>query len=1251
MRTINIKLSTINIFISVVFLVMALLLSGSVYFLTQAIEAERLAVERRAEYKQLGIDLSDASDYLTDEVRKYVVTTNEEHLDYYWEEIYVTKTRDKVLEQLDKLGTPQEEVDLLAEAKANSDALVNTETRGMRLVLEVKGVAESDMPSDVAAYKLSPEDESLDDATKLMKAREIMFDQQYHEDRRIIMKPIAEFQTMMHTRVDNDVEEARNGMRIAVTILIVLSVVIPLGMGGILWGVWYFLSIPIGLYTNHLKNEGSLESESMQLQPIGVIELQILAETFNKLLIDLQLVMTENKEQMWQSTGQSTLNDRIRGQQEITTLAENVIQCLAEYLNAQVGVLALHHDDDIFHLTASYAYDVRKGIRTNFKIGEGLIGQAAYEKKRFVVTDLPEGYMPVSSLLGERIPTNVLVAPFMYEGNVIGVIEIGSLYSFGKKDMNFIDSIMENIAIAFHTALSRERMQELLEKTQQQSQILQTQQESLKIANEELKSQQEELQSSNEELETQTKALQFSEVRLKEKQVELEKTNVQLEDQADKLERSRNDLQQKQFDLDKQNNELKAAQVELERKAEELTLTSKYKSEFLANMSHELRTPLNSLLILSKILADNNEGNLTDEQVESAQIIYSGGNDLLHLINEILDLSKIEAGRMEFNFESIMLSELADIMQFQFSHVAEEKEFKFEINLANDLPVTIQTDGKRTGQIIKNLLSNAFKFTEKGSVTLSMFLPSLTVNLSNSKLSPSRAVAIQVKDTGIGMTPEQQKIVFEAFQQADGSTSRKYGGTGLGLSISRELATQLGGEITLESVYGRGSTFTLYLPIEDEKLEIERQEPEVGSQESGVGNSLRDSVEETIDDIYIDMLDDIEDGAEPLLLIIEDDKKFAKIVQNMAKKKGFRCIVSRDGRQGLDMALHHIPSAILLDLKLPNMSGWDILNVLKANTDTRHIPIHIMSVEDETMGAYQQGAVGYLTKPVSSDDLENVFQRIEQFVHHGIKRILLVEDDMVLRQSIRQLLHDNDIKIIETDMGKTALDWLRKEAFDCMILDLNLSDITGFDVLNVIRQDNTINKCPIIVYTGKELSQDESNLLRQYTDSIIIKGVKSPERLLDETALFLHRVVADMPQEKQATIKQLYDKEKALAGKKILIVDDDMRNAFALSKLLSDKGMEITLAGNGKHALKQLEQESDIDIILMDVMMPVMDGYETIKQIRQQTRFKYIPIIALTAKAMKGDREKCIQAGANDYLSKPIDNERLFSMLRVWMYR
>ncbi|MFZ6029045.1 MAG: response regulator [Chloroflexota bacterium] len=932
-------------------------------------------------------------------------------------------------------------------------------------------------------------------------------------------------------------------------------------------------------------------------------------------------------EQMWQTAGQALLNERMRGEQDAHTLASNVIQQLCQYLEARMGVIYVV-EDNALKLADSYAYR-RESFPQQFQIGEDLIGQAAREQ-RTIKVNIPDGYLPAAPTSSTQVPPKrFLIAPMVYDGSVTGVIEIGQLVDFTPVQEAFLAKALESVAIAFTTAQARARVDELLTRTQQQAS--------------ELQAQEEELRATNEELEAQTESLRASEVKLKANQAALEAANVELEEKAQAL------LQQ-QEKVDQQNREL-------ERKAEELALASKYKSEFLANMSHELRTPLNSMLILAGMLAKNEDGNLSGDQVQSAQVIHSGGTDLLNLINEILDLAKVEAGKMEFHFAPMEWDVLLGRMHAQFDPLAQRKGLQFITTVANNAPPGIVTDSQRLAQIVKNLLSNAFKFTEQGNVTLTVTRPPAGANLSASGLTPDTAIAISVSDTGIGMTPEQQKVVFEAFQQADGSTSRQYGGTGLGLAITREMTQHLGGQVALESEPGKGSTFTIYLPIEHAASQpdaaTEQQTERKGQAPSTrVATTTRSQTPAPAEQPppIPDDRNDLQPG-DKTLLIVEDDPKFAKIVLDYAHKKGFKGIISANGENALKLSKTCCPAAIILDLKLPGISGWDVLDVLKDDPDLRHIPVHIMSADSEDLSAYQRGAMGFLTKPIDPQSLESAFTKIEGFIAGKIKSLLLVEDDQALRLSVKKLLEGSDVAIREAATGQAALEQLASQHFDCMIVDLSLPDISGFELLSRMDKDETVPKCPVIVYTGRELTKEESQELLKYTDSVIVKGVKSPERLLDETALFLHRVVADMPDEMQLAIRRLHDPEAALKGKQILIVDDDARNAFALSKLLSEKGVKMHIAASAQKAFEILAHSPNISLILTDIMMPVMDGYEFIRTLRGQSSYQSLPIIALTAKAMKGDREKCLEAGANDYLSKPVDPERLFSLLRVWINR
>jgi PAS domain S-box-containing protein len=736
---------------------------------------------------------------------------------------------------------------------------------------------------------------------------------------------------------------------------------------------------------------------------------------------------------------------------------------------------------------------------------------------------------------------------------------------------------------------------------------------------EELKTQQEELKQMNEELEEQTQ-------NLKQQQEELQMTNEELEEQTQSLEAK--------------NLEVETSKKDIEQKTKQLEISSRYKSEFLANMSHELRTPLNSLLILSKDLSENRNKNLNDIQVESAEIIYKSGCDLLVLINEVLDLSKIEAGKMDLNIKAVSISKFTNELIREFRHHADQKGLKLNAKLEKDLPEFIHSDSQRLNQILKNLLSNAIKFTEKGSVSISI------------NRNTASTIIISIADTGIGIAEEKQQAIFEAFQQAEGGISRKFGGTGLGLSISRELAKLLGGEIKLSSKLNEGAIFYLIIPLE------------IVQENNHMNISITDIYQENKSNLYKQHLlnepeylnyPSIEDDRKEItvddktVLIIEDDLKFAAIILKQANKKGFKCLSAATGEDGLALALKYNPQAIILDMVLPGITGKDVLYELKANPSMRHIPVHVFSSNERSLEPIREGAIEYLMKPVAKEDLEEAFNRIEKFVNRKMKNLLIVEDNENSRKAMRILIGNGDVQCFEAETGKEALAKYEQNQIDCIILDIGLPDMSGFELIHKLENIKDHNLPPIIVYTGKELTKEENNELEKYAESIIIKGVKSEERLLDETALFLHRTINNLPKSKQVIINNLYDKESIFHSKKILLVDDNMRNLFALSKILKERDMKIIKAENGIACLEMLELHPEIDLVLMDIMMPEMDGYEAMKKIRAQMKFKNLPIIALTAKAMKDDKQKCIDAGANDYITKPIDVERLLSLMRVWL--
>ena len=965
----------------------------------------------------------------------------------------------------------------------------------------------------------------------------------------------------------------------------------------------------------------------------------ILGKSIMRMKNNLLNMSTENEHDNWLKTGQAELSDKMRGDQNTIDLAQNVISYIAEYTKSQIGTIYLNGNGNKFKLAGSYAYKKRKNLSNEFEIGEGLIGQCALEKKTILITNVPDDYIQINSGVGERIPLSILVTPLLYDGKVHGVIELGAFHEFCDLEMNFLEQATENIAIAFHSAVARVKVKELLEETQNQAAELQAQQEELRVT--------------NEELEEQTQNLLRSEEELKSQREELQASNEELGKQTEAL-------KERQAEIEEKNNALETATVEIEKKAEELEVSSKYKSEFLANMSHELRTPLNSIQILSKLLMENKYNNLNEKQITFAKTINSSGSDLLNLINEILDLSKIEAGKMNLNLEDVALDYLPTYVKQNFEHLTGEKGLYLKVEMENKLPENIISDRQRIEQIVKNLLSNAIKFTEKGGITVKIGRPSKEMDLSNSGLSQDSSIYLQVLDTGIGIPEEKKDLIFQAFQQADGTTSRKFGGTGLGLSISLQLAKLMGGEIQVTSEVGKGSTFTLFLPetiVPAEKIS-NKIEQKKRDDSSVIKNREveQTSIEETkkpaqnVNDIKDDR-HNISEG-DRSILIIEDDANFAKVLFDFTREKGYKSVIAEDGEAGLQLANQYKPSAILLDVGLPRIDGWTVMERLKDNAGTRHIPVYFISGHDKRMAAMNMGAIGYLQKPVSPEGLDSALSKIDRTISKDIKKLLIVEDDKVMRESIIELIGNGDVSITASDKGEHAFELLHKEEFDCMVLDLGLSDISGFELIEKVKSDKKIAELPIIIYTGKELNKKEETKLRKHSESIIVKGAKSPERLLDEVSLFLHRVEKNLPKEKQEKIRQLHDTgDNVFKNKKILLVDDDIRNIFALSSVLEEKDIEVITAENGQEAIDTLKYNDGVNLILMDIMMPEMDGFEAIGKIRKLNDYAKLPIIALTAKAMKGDRQKCIDAGANDYLSKPVDIEKLLSLLQVWLYK
>jgi CheY-like chemotaxis protein/signal transduction histidine kinase/HAMP domain-containing protein len=920
----------------------------------------------------------------------------------------------------------------------------------------------------------------------------------------------------------------------------------------------------------------------------------------------------ESQAEVWLKTAQNHLGEKLHGDQELQGLATAVIGFLAEGIHGQVGCLyLLDEKTQRLNLQGSYACAAGE-VPAGFALGEGLVGQAAADGRILLLGDIPADYLRIGSAVGATLPRHLLIVPFHFEERLLGVVELASLDPFTDLEQEFVSRACDILGSGFSMALARRDMQQLLKTTLRQAQ--------------ELRVQQEEMAAINEELEEQTQALKGSERMLKTQQEELRATNEELEEQTQALELQKEKMQESNRDLEK-------ARQELERKAHDLEMASQFKSDFLANMSHELRTPLNSLLILARDLMENRGGNLLPQQVESAEVIHNSGIDLLNLINDILDLAKIEAGRMDLFEEELPLCDLADALKARFLPQARKKGIELRVHLEEGASEAIRSDRQRLEQVLNNLVSNAVKFTETGSVEVAF--------ASRADSSPAESqIEISVRDTGIGIPADQLHGIFEAFKQGDSGTSRRFGGTGLGLAIARNLAGLLGGSITVESAVGTGSTFTVL-------LSRVRNLPSLPAAPLPQPWPLPASAPAIAMPAVADDRRGLEEG-ERSILIVEDDPVFAATLRDVCRAKDFKAICALTGEEGLGLARAHPPTAVILDLRLPGMSGWQVLETLKADSGLRHIPVHIISCEDPTRDVYARGAVGFLTKPATREELEGSLKNLEAVINKSIKDLLLVEDDDVLRGSIERLLAHDDIAVTGAPSGAAALAALEEKDFDCMVLDLGLPDMSGFELLKRLRADQRCAALPVIVYTGRELSREEERELREVSESIIVKGAKSEERLVDETALFLHRVVDKLGKSQQQVIINLHDRDFYLLDKKVLLVDDDMRNLFALSKVLEDRGLQVVKAEAGDKALSILREGADVDLILMDIMMPGLDGYQTTRAIRELGI--RIPIIALTAKAMKEDRDKCLAAGTNDYLAKPIDIDRLMSMIRVWLY-
>jgi len=971
-------------------------------------------------------------------------------------------------------------------------------------------------------------------------------------------------------------------------------------------------------------------------------EVAELKDNINEMIRNLRDTTRKNTEQDWLKTNLARFSRTLQGQRDLAAVSRLILSDLAPLVHAQQGlfyVVDSAGEEPVLSLLASYAHNDPELTTNRFRLGEGLIGQCARDRRIVHLTELPPDYIRIHSGLGEAPPRDLVVLPVLFEGDVKAILELGTVDRFDDIRLNFLEQLAESIGIVVNTIEANMRTEGLLKQSQALTEGLQAQQEALT--------------ETNKRLEQQARSLQQSEELLKKQQDELQKTNLELEEKAQLLSSQKAELEQK-------NSEIEQARVALEEKAEQMALISKYKSEFLARMSHELRTPLNSLLILSQILSENADGNLTPKQVGFAQTIHSSGSDLLDLINDILDLSKIESGTMAIDISPVSFTEVRKFVDSTFRQVADVKGLAFEVELDPALPPVMQTDAKRLQQVLKNLLSNAFKFTERGRVTLRAGVAKSGWNPEQDILNAAHTVvAFTVTDTGIGIPKEKHGAIFEAFQQGDGTTSRKYGGTGLGLSISRQITRLLGGEIRLQSAPGQGSTFTLYLPVTYPSHSVDMpgaaEAPVTVSTTAdpafklGTGSS-RAMLAPVVERAVNDDRGSIRPG-DRVLLIVEDDPHFAEILLDLARERGFRGLVTHRADKALALAREYLPTAITLDLRLPDADGWTVLDRLKHDWVTRHIPVHVMSVDEDWQRGLRFGAVDFLTKPVSKDLLSGALASLHAFIDRPVKRLLVVEDDDAQRQSITELIGGADVEITGAATGAQALELLTGGGFDCMVLDLGLPDMTGFELVQRVKSEVGLRKLPTIVYTGKELTRKEELELRRLAESVVLKDARSPERLLDETALFLHRVAAMMPESKRGMLERLHKADPVLAGRKVLIVDDDVRNIFALTTFLEQSRMEVSYAESGREGIARLQQAPGIEAVLMDVMMPELDGYETIREIREMSQFRSLPIIAVTAKAMKGDREKCIEAGATDYIPKPVDRDHLLSLLRVWLSR
>ena len=936
------------------------------------------------------------------------------------------------------------------------------------------------------------------------------------------------------------------------------------------------------------------------------------AGPLNRMAESLQNSFTALEEKEWLSSSIAQLNDRMMGEKSMESLAVDILEHLTTHTRSHVAAIYLQAEDNQLHLTGSYAL-AGGGVKQTLKIGEGIAGEAFRSDKVILVQHIPDNGTTVSYATGETKPKNIVAIAITRHNTPLGVIELGAMEDYSPRQLEFLKAVAGNIGLAFYGTQSRLRLQELLEETQAQSEELQTQHS--------------ELENINAELEAQGQKLLASEEELRVQQEELMQSNQELEERTGLLEEKNALIEQRNIDI--------------QQKSLELEQSTKYKSEFLANMSHELRTPLNSILLLSKLMTESED--LDEQYIEYAEVMQSSGQGLLTLIDEILDLSKIESGKMTLEISEVPLAEITSDMQMLFNPMARDKNLDLNIETDSETPKILHTDKLRLEQVLKNLLSNAIKFTSQGSVTLHV-----------SHDEAKEKVSFKVTDTGIGIPKDKLRMVFEAFQQADGSTQRKYGGTGLGLSISRELARLLGGEIQLKSTEGEGSEFTLVVPVNFEEAtelpaQVHEEIPAYVVQEAEIQPErfVTDRIPQQIEDDR----DDIKQG-DKVILIIEDDTAFAKILLDFSRTKNYKVIVAVRGDVGIEMAQHFKPLAILLDIQLPIMDGWQVMEALKSNPETKPIPVHIMSSMKFKQESLLRGAVDFINKPFALEQMQEIFSKLEHALNRSPKKVLIVEENEQHAKALSYFLSANNITTDIANNVSDSIDSLHNREIDCVILDMGVPDKTAYETLETIKQNKGLEQLPIIVFTGKNLSKGEESRIKKYADSIVVKTAYSYQRILDEAGLFLHLVEEKNKKkhERTAGFGNEGELRNILKDKTVLIADDDVRNIFSLTKALEIHGMKVIPAMDGKEALKVLEKEPGVDVVLMDMMMPEMDGYETIREIRSSSQYKNLPVLAVTSKAMMGDREKCITVGASDYISKPVDIDQLVSLLRVWLY-